>query len=223
MAIERILGTDTGKAAFEKADRNFVGHEGQINNFIAKGYVNTIGVSDFNNATENGKYTGYAISNAPTTNSTVNVEVIKEASGVVSQIAVVVFGFGAGNAYTRIKQINGIWTAWQKIATDKQPDWITATLQNGWTGNAYYRKNSLEQMEIMFNPITACTVSDFTTIATLPVGYTPLTHSPIVCYNTANGESVNGIVILNSGEIKIRTPATTKIATGQNLTAHSFY
>lgn len=37
MTIERILGTDTRKTAFEKADRNFVTHETQINNLANYG------------------------------------------------------------------------------------------------------------------------------------------------------------------------------------------
>ena len=36
MAIERILGTDKGKDAFYKADRNFVAHEALINSLDAK-------------------------------------------------------------------------------------------------------------------------------------------------------------------------------------------
>lgn len=60
------------------------------------------------------------------------------------------------------------WAAWEKIATNKQPNWITATLQNGWSGTLRYRKNNIGQLELKGN-ITAGTVVALTTIATIPI------------------------------------------------------
>ena len=52
-------------------------------------------------------------------------------------------------------------------ANKAQGNWITATLQNGWTGTLRYRKNEVGQIEVEGN-LVAGTVTIWTTIATLP-------------------------------------------------------
>lgn len=208
---------------WDVVDAKLIELEEQNFSFADKGYIDSKAILDFNNAIENGKYTGFDILNAPTAGSTVNVDVNVD-NGIVSQIATIVFGPGAGDTYTRIKQNDGIWTAWQKIATNKQTDWIAATLQNGWTGNFYYRKNNIGQLEIMFGQITAGTVADYTTITTFPIGFRPESSSPIVVYNDSTGESMAGFVVISAtGDLKIRVPASTKIVTGNLISAHSLY
>lgn len=134
MTIERILGTDTGKAAFEKADRNAVALEIQMNSFIDKGYVNSKTISDFNNATENGKYIGYNALNAPS-NGTVLLDVIREgASPPIAQFATVVYGTSEGTSYYRIKRADNTWIAWKQLVTTEKTE-MDIPLASGFTAD----------------------------------------------------------------------------------------
>ena len=121
------------------------------------------------------------------------------------------------DAITELKTLNNNLDA--NKANKTQPNWIIATLQNGWTGNLFYRKNQLGQLEIQFASLKAGTVADFTTITTFPVNFRPGANAPITVYCDSTGESVAGIVVLSAGELKIRTPASTKIATGQYISS----
>ncbi len=205
MARKEIFGTDFAKDAFKaKINDNFVELYQHATDIQNRGYINSKNIADFNDATENGKYTGYNVLNAPTSNSTVNVETIKEASGVIGQTGTITFGSGAGNTYTRIKQNNGVWTAWQKIITDKQPDWITATLQNGWTGSLKYRISNTGQIEIQ-GIITPGTRTFATILATLVIPNLT-SNAPLAAYSDT-GNVVNGIVLLGDvHEIRVYTP-----------------
>lgn len=163
MAIERILGTDTGKAAFEKADRNFVGLGATVDSLAVYPVTSLTNA----NSLPNGRAAGISLTNGPTIS-------------VYYYDTYVSGGYGWQNArqqsdpsnlYTR-GVLGGTWTAWQKIATDKQPSWINATLQNGWTGSVTYRKNALGYVEIGITA-AASVIAPHTIVATLPVGFRP--------------------------------------------------
>lgn len=83
-----------------------------------------------------------------------------------------------------------------------QPNWIAATLQNGWTGNLWYRKNSLGLLEIG-GAINPGTLTAGTIIAQLPVGYRPYFNKPIPCINANTGATARGIFVNTSGNVII--------------------
>lgn len=97
------------------------------------------------------------------------------------------------------------WTAWKNILTNEQPNWITATLQNGWTGNLKYRKNQIGQIEIA-GYVHPGTTAWGTIIATLPAGYyDPSMVSPFLMYSDI-GRVYTGIVLTGNGEIAAYSP-----------------
>lgn len=102
----------------------------------------------------------------------------------------------------------------EKVNT-KQPNWITATLQNGWTGTLHYRKNSLGQLEIA-GVINAGTVSWGTIIATLPAEYKPKTWTSMPMFIT-DGNGIMGISMATDGAIKIYSPASGTVVAGKQL------
>lgn len=107
-------------------------------------------------------------------------------------------------------------------ANKAQEAFVLATLINGWSGNFFYRKTQIGQLEIQYS-ITAGTVADYTTILTLPLGYRPGGHTAIPIYNNSTGESIIGLVLLASGEFKIRVPASDKIIAGQSISGTAIF
>lgn len=111
----------------------------------------------------------------------------------------------------------GTWSAWQTIETKEQPNWITATLQNGWTGNIYYRKNQIGQLEIQ-GVIVAGTLAANTIIATLQSGYEVVRITPIVYVDTTKAKIANGLMLNQSRELRVYAPGTTEMSTGDTIT-----
>lgn len=91
-------------------------------------------------------------------------------------------------------------------ANKVQEDWIRVTLQNGWQGNMWYRKNEFGDVELSGNPFGG-TVSAGTTIFTLPVGYRINRYFGIL---GVSGGTVGMISIETklTGEVTIRTTTT---------------
>ena len=52
-------------------------------------------------------------------------------------------------------------------------NWISATLQNGWTGTLKYRKDAFGKIEVTGVLMTVGTTTPSTEIASLPSGYRP--------------------------------------------------
>lgn len=189
MAIERILGTDKGKDAFYKTDRNFVELGTQINSLVTQ-----IGNIDITNLkqdqtgdipldTVKGLVFGYSsIMQNKTGSYWCIVETIQFTSTYKIQ-----------KVYTFVDKIlvrtmnANIWGDWREIITDKQPNWITATLQNGWTGTLQYSKNDLNMVTIKMDCV-AGTITGTTQIANLNVGYRPLVHIGMPIVNSGTGD-----------------------------------
>lgn len=85
--------------------------------------------------------------------------------------------------------------------------WITATLQNGWTGTFQYAKNDLGQVSIEMTLGTGV-VANRTIITTLPVGYRPRIGMAFVVYkaNTPPYDTNIGIAIDPNGSVRITDP-----------------
>lgn len=85
-------------------------------------------------------------------------------------------------------------------------NWITPTLLNGWTtysGGNKYRKNSLNQIELVFSA-TSGTIAVGTIIATLPIGYRPLSDTVFPLFDlTAFRTNGYTISINTNGDIQI--------------------
>lgn len=111
-------------------------------------------------------------------------------------------------------QINSLDAKVDLKANKTQPAWITATLQNGWTGTLQYRKNQIGQLEIKGN-MTVGTITSGTVLATFPTDYRPTVNTPMPIYNTL-GKSTLGLVLLSTGAISLYSP-TTDFATGNTV------
>lgn len=101
--------------------------------------------------------------------------------------------------------INNTWTQFKRILGSD--NWITATLQNGWTGTLQYRKNNIGQLEIEA-VIKSGTTNQGTVITTLPVGYRPyIARVPLL---SAIGDDLSGglgIVLADDGKIMVTSAA----------------
>ncbi len=104
------------------------------------------------------------------------------------------------------------WGAWEKIVTDKRPDFALLTLQSGWAGGIYYGKNQSNQLILASNSLLNGTTAWGTIIATLPEGYRPLYNTPIDFYST-DGRVISGFVLLSDGKINIHDPAVANLPT----------
>nr|WP_312578214.1 hypothetical protein [Sedimentibacter sp.] len=98
-------------------------------------------------------------------------------------------------------------------ANIEQEDWITATLQNGWTGTLQYRKNSIGQLEVK-GELIAGSISIPTIISSLVEPYRPTMAKAIAMYN-ANGSTKSALSIHTTGNIYLRT--ATDLATGNTV------
>jgi hypothetical protein len=97
----------------------------------------------------------------------------------------------------------------------KQPEWISATLLNGWTGELKYRKNSIGQLEIAAY-LVGGVIGALTNIARLPDGYRPLRTSTMRVNETTAGSMVNG-------EIYVNTDGIVAVANGSTLETGASY
>lgn len=215
MAIERILGTDTGKAAFEKADRNAVALGEQINSLAPIG----VNIDDANTISKSGFYLfGPGTMNVPGIPGVLRHENWIDSSFAYQET--VVYSNLQLVRYTRLKRDN-IWSAWEKIVTNKQPDWITATLTNGWTGSFLYRRNQIGQLEVKFRLI-AGTNASYTVVLILPAEYR-IANNPngIIFYDVPFINDVNankGYFYFNNNSGALYVSPNTPISTGQVCT-----
>lgn len=199
MTIERILGTDTGKVAFEKADRNFVGHDEQINNIFP--YRETIASNVALNSLQQGTYVHFNSNwmHKPAEANIYGLITVVRNSSYMS----IEYLDQYNNLFKRfVSTSSGDSIGWIKIATDKQPDWITATLQNGWTGNLQYRINSIGQLELRGN-IIAGTIVAWTQVAQIVIPSLDIQAKSILVYNAQTGEGLTCIRLLNTGVMTI--------------------
>ncbi len=99
--------------------------------------------------------------------------------------------------------INNTWTQFKRILGSD--NWISATLQNGWTGTLQYRKNQIGQTEIS-GRVKPGTRTFGTVMAQIPAQYAhPDRVFPLDMYGT-NGEVFTGVVLEVNGSIKIYLP-----------------
>ncbi len=127
---------------------------------------------------------------------------------------------GGSETYKHIKYLNSDSelfekfgnASWLKVATDKQPNWITATLQNGWTGTLQYRKNQINQLEVKFD-LVAGTITPYTLITTLPLQYSISHFVDIGGLSPDTGE--RSIFYYNSGSNSIYVSPDKSIVAGQ--------
>lgn len=237
MAKQVILGSDLGRDALKvKCNVNFtelydfIGtltslstedktnlvnaineHEEQINSFINIGYTDNakpVNNIDFNNMKTQGKYiTNYSIH----TNGPVNYEQLffVDVTGTSISLVQEAVSLNGLDKFYRVCNA-GTWNPWRKIVTDKQPDWINATLVNGWTGALRYRKQ-LEKIEVRAST-KAGTVGSFIVIGSLPSGYYPTGISvPFLARDITKGIPIPNCVIAANGEIKIDTSSVSTV------------
>lgn len=106
----------------------------------------------------------------------------------------------------------GSYKDWKILTpTDYQPSWITATLQNGWTGTLKYRKSNAGQLEIQ-GDITAGTITGLTIISNLPLGFRPTQNTVIPVIMMPDGNT-------NSRMLYMATNGDFKVPNGSNLIA----
>jgi len=170
---------------------------------ILKTIPSALSASNFNEIVENGIYQVVAGSNTNNNGVGYGSLMVTSANGYVVQRL-----YDMVAATESIRRYDNItWTAWKKIATDKQEDWITATLLNGSTGTLQYRKNQIGQLELRAN-ITVGTVAIGTEIAVLPIGYFPLEHTVIPIFDNVTGLAGYELLIGFNGAIGIRSILT---------------
>lgn len=215
--LQVILGADKGRNAFYKARDNFAILQEFANNandnFIElyntglyyKGWLHSFLTSGQSlNILPNGIYgvTGWF--------DFVDRPLAYEYRKLIISSSKNILGDGLNTAYYIPHGANEIWLrqgwntgygTWIKILTDKQPDWIAATLQNGWTGTLQYRKNQIGQLE-MVGSLVAGTIAWGVEITTLPTGYKPIITSPITVFG-ASGRNSTNLTLLDSGILTI--------------------
>lgn len=86
----------------------------------------------------------------------------------------------------------------------KRENWITATLQSGWTGTLQYRRNQIGLLEISFT-MSSGTITAGTTIATLPDGYRPLRITALPVHQSTDGKVGQFLTVSSSGAIYVPT------------------
>lgn len=92
---------------------------------------------------------------------------------------------------------------WERVVTNKAIPWISATLQNGWQGAILYRKNQLNQLEIV-SSLYGGLKAWGTILTILPLGYRPEVYTPILAYNVTSGSQSSIFVLDIDGTIVIR-------------------
>lgn len=199
-----IKNTDSYDVCFDKANDNFI----ELYNNIADifPFRGTIPANATIDSLKQGTYIEYGTkwNNRPPNTSVTNYAII-----TVEDTR------GGSEVYKHIKYLNSESelfekfgnSPWFKVLTDIQPNWITATLQNGWTGTLQYRKNNIGQLEIEA-VIKSGTTNQGTVITTLPVGYRPyIARVPLL---SAIGDDLSGglgIVLADDGKIMVTSAA----------------
>lgn len=156
MAVERILGTDTGKKAFEKTDRNVVALEGQIN-YFAPHLTDLITDADGAHGLkiEEGTWTpvlgatGTAFTSVTYDASTFGKYIkIGDRVHVQGHIKTSAVNIGSANGYVAVGGLPFVSEEWSTIHVGRSNDWATNNPDNmlKMKGNAtvliYYRTTS---------------------------------------------------------------------------------
>ncbi|SMB95304.1 hypothetical protein SAMN00017405_0374 [Desulfonispora thiosulfatigenes DSM 11270] len=149
------------------------------------------------------------------------IEVFKASGTVVTQRATVAYSTlndEEGDSFYRVKSAAIGWKPWTKVATAKQKNWISATLQNGWTGTLKYSKNDLGQV-VLYGNLTVGTIATYTVVTTLPSEYRPLAYATCNVYmlTGANTGKVLPALIYNRDTDGLRVAALNGLATGDTL------
>lgn len=87
-------------------------------------------------------------------------------------------------------------------ANKTQENWITATLQNGWTGNLQYAKSDLGYVTVQ-GIITAGTTTVNTIVASLPFGYRPQYLKHCFLLTSSSPTSKDGLYVHSSGNVYV--------------------
>ena len=107
------------------------------------------------------------------------------------------------------------YNQWLTMPSTKQPNWIAATLKNGWTGNLYYRVNNIGQLEI-HGLLTVGTAAPWVEIGKLVIPGLNISAKSLLVYNAQTGVGLTNIRLLSSGDITISN-STDGIAAGNTL------
>ncbi|WP_313894300.1 phage tail protein [Psychrobacillus sp.] len=122
----------------------------------------------------------------------------------------------SGSYWIRRKENTG-FVAWEKLITNNSAPWLTAILQNGWSGTISYRKGAKNQLEIYLK-VTSGVVSAGTIITTLPVGYriieSYVTQIPVI-FKENLGMPTGCLIIDGTGNIRVADNSF--FSTGNNL------
>lgn len=120
-------------------------------------------------------------------------------------------GYQGGLMYYRVK-FTGTWSPWHQIVTNKPIPFIDATLQNGWSSEIQYRRNSIGQLELFINT-TAGVVDNNTIVCEIPRSYTPRTNSviPLQDFTTGNVVTSHFEIINDGATLRIRVKGTTLV------------
>lgn len=203
--LARIIGTITGKVAFERTDDNFQAIQAEVN-----GHANNknnphavtktqVGLGNVDNTADSAKkvLSATKLTTARTING-VAFDGTKNIAVADSTKLPLAHNTDA-NAHGDIRQqINSLDADKADKAMGTR---FTATLQNGWTGNLYYKKNDLGQVHLYSgsNGLTVGTVANGTVIAVLPEGFKPISATiPLLAYNISNTNKITGIDIFRS-------------------------
>lgn len=133
--------------------------------------------------------------------------------GKVSDLfgTILIFGYHPDVAKPIYGQFNnGIWT-WTNIATTTQPNWITATLLNGWTGTIQYRKDDFGRVAIRGILMNIGTTCAGTVICQLPEGYNTLAWSVLISVvkgNIVPYDTEFYFVVTSEAKIKVANGVT---------------
>ncbi len=130
---------------------------------------------------------------------------------------------GSNDQYVRFHNGGTTWSAWTKQAFNDNDQintaWIAATLQNGWSvssGNKCAFRKVLGFIQIHI-AISGGTVTDGTTLFTLPAGYRPVVATTFLCacQGTWQGSYPPRIIFQTTGEAKIFNVAANFPVEGQ--------
>lgn len=85
----------------------------------------------------------------------------------------------------------------------EEAQWITATLQNGWTGILRYRKNQIGLIELAWE-LTPGTVTSGTVISQLPSDYFPIGITALLSIKNTDASTIRGLVFTADGKVVVR-------------------
>lgn len=130
--------------------------------------------SDLNNVTAelagSGMFMGTELINGPVSDGWAFIHNMRHNAQYGRQIAYL-FGGAPGNAGKTLQrhQEAGTWSPWVAVNATSTP-WASVALQNGWSGTIHYRRNAINQLDVIVQ-VTTGTTTGGTVIANLPDGF----------------------------------------------------